>query len=63
MSELKKIKKDEVIIMFEDLIKVYVDAFGFSVNKVSEGPDDRLDLHHDDLYYFGLKKQMKGSEQ
>lgn len=42
--------------MFEDLMKVYVDAFGFSVNKVSEGPDNRLDLHHDDLYYFNLNK-------
>lgn len=48
--------KDEVIIMFKDLMNVWIDVFGFSVNKVSEGPDDRLDLHHDDLYYFNLNK-------
>lgn len=42
--------------MFNSLKKVWIDAFGFSVNKVSEGPDDRLDLHHDDLYYFNLNK-------
>lgn len=42
--------------MFKDLMTVWIGAFGFSVNKVSEGPDDRLDLHHDDLYYFNLNK-------
>lgn len=42
--------------MFKDLMSVWIDVFGFSVNKVSEGPDDRLKLHDDDLYYFNLNK-------
>ncbi len=48
--------KDEVIKMFKDLKNVWLAAFGFSVKHVSDGPDSRLDLHHDNLYYFNLNK-------
>lgn len=42
--------------MFKDLMTIWIGAFGFSVNRVSKGRDDRLNLHNDDLYYFKLNK-------
>ena len=43
--------------MFKDLKNVWLMAFGFSVKHTANGPDSRLDLHHDNLYYFNLNKQ------
>lgn len=45
-----------VITMFKDLKNVWLAAFGFSVKHTADGPDSRLDLHHDNLYYFNLNK-------
>lgn len=42
--------------MFKDLKNVWLMAFGFSVNHVEDGPDSRLELHDDPLYYFNLNK-------
>lgn len=44
--------------MFKDLKNLWIVAFGFSVNHVSDGPDAELDLHDDPLYYFNLNKQQ-----
>ena len=42
--------------MFKDLKNLWIVAFGFSIKHTADGPDDRLDLHHDNLYYFNLNK-------
>ena len=42
--------------MFKDLKNVWLAAFGFSIKHTADGPDSRLDLHHDNLYYFNLNK-------
>ena len=42
--------------MFKDLKNVWLMAFGFSVKNTADGPDSRLELHDDPLYYFNLNK-------
>ena len=42
--------------MFKDLNNLYLVAFGFGSKHVSDGPDNRLNLHDDVCYYFNLNK-------
>lgn len=42
--------------MFKDLMTIWIGAFGFGIKHVSDGPDSRLELHDDPLYYFNLNK-------